>query len=116
MTDAATNRRDGLLWMGILGTPLVNLIQLVSNFAIARHACKAHSLMPFWIFSGVGFGLVAVMSIFAWGAAREPLRTGIKVEHSRPRLLAMAAVGACGFSLLLSIALAVPHMFMNPCD
>lgn len=109
-------RRDGLLWTGMLLPPILWLSQLETDLALARHACRTHS-MHVYVWTNLGFTIAVIATaLMSWSVGRGYIREEVPAQHDRPRFMAMAAVAIGVFFIVLALATSIPWIVMNPCD
>lgn len=109
-------KRDGALWTGMLGPPVVWLVLLIANLALERHACHAHTNLPYWVSTFVALAIIVGMSLWTVSAGKALVHSDAPNEHARSRFMAMCAYGSCGFFIILTLAFCIPNLIMNPCD
>lgn len=107
------------LWLGMLGPPIVWLVQFQSRYAIVSAVCEhgnefvLHILSLFFLLLTLGAGCLS------WVQWQRLNRTWPQERQDNPagRQAFMAVVGllTSGLFSLLIIAQALPTLFLSPC-
>ncbi|HEX6898403.1 MAG TPA: hypothetical protein VF789_01765 [Thermoanaerobaculia bacterium] len=112
-------RRDVLLWLGVLAGPLAWAAQLQINYALAPTACALGGKTFLHLVSLVAF-LVAVAGAFVGWLWRRKLPEGSTefgdAEASRARFMALSGMILGLFFALVIVALEIPNWTLRVCD
>jgi hypothetical protein len=96
----------------ILGAPMVWLVLLETNYALAYAACADRSNA--WLHVPSGIALVATAAI---GAIAVILWHGVRGEGRAPLgFLALVSLMSAGLFLIVILATVIPPFILHPCD
>jgi hypothetical protein len=104
----------GVLFYGVLGPPLLTLLNLEVSYALAPVACKTGSAVAMHISTAIILALVIVAGI---GAAMRLRRNWIEdTVLSRPGFMAMLGILESTLFSAVIIAQWLPHAFLSACQ
>jgi hypothetical protein len=106
-----------LLWIGVLGGPLVWAADLQVAYWLVYHACHTNSMMPLYVETVVAMALCSVPFAVAWRMFRQfPAGDdGGGQAHDRARFMAISGLGLSVMSFIVLVAAAVPRLVLTPC-
>ena len=105
---------SGLLFYGVLGPPLLTLLNLELSYALAPVACKAGSALAMHISTAIILALVIFAGV---GAAMRLRRNWIEdTVLSRPGFMAMLGILESTLFSAVIIAQWLPHAFLSACQ
>jgi len=107
------------LWTGIVGGPLVWLIILEFNYALAPAACRSGDKSGLLIGTSVALVLSLIATFIAWRswhAAGAVLATATADPVTRSRFMALAGLGLSALMTLLIFASFLPITLLGVCD
>jgi hypothetical protein len=105
---------SGLLFYGMLGPPLLTLLNLEVSYALAPVACKAGSALAMHISTAIILALVILAGV---GAAMRLRRNWIEdTVLSRPGFMAMLGILESTLFSTVIIAQWLPHAFLSACQ
>jgi hypothetical protein len=105
---------SGMLFYGMLGPPLLTLLNLELSYALAPVACKTGSALAMHISTAIILALVIVAGI---GAAMRLKRNWIEnTVLSRPGFMAMLGILESTLFSAVIIAQWLPHAFLSACQ
>ena len=105
-------REDAELWTGLLGPPILWLIQFQTIYAIAGWGCELHSKLPLFLVSGFILLLAIATGVLASRYLRKP---GAEPEAKRARFLARVGIMSAALFSLVIIAQAIATIMLSPC-
>ena len=106
-----------LLWIGVLGGPLVWAGDLQVAYWLVYHACHTNNMVPLYIETLLVLALCAVPFVIAWRMFQQfPAadRKGGRPDD-RAHFLAMAGMGLSVMFFVVLLAAAVPRLVLTPC-
>ncbi|HEY2897942.1 MAG TPA: hypothetical protein VGJ12_12455 [Gemmatimonadaceae bacterium] len=104
----------GVLFYGMLGPPLLTLLNLELSYALAPIACRAGSTIAMQISTAVILALVILAGV---GAAMRLRRNWIEdTVLSRPGFMAILGILASTLFSAVIIAQWLPHAFLSACQ
>jgi hypothetical protein len=115
--DAVYGRGLLLLWIGVLGGPLVWLLDLQVAYWLVYRACHTNSMMLLYMETLLAVVLGAVPVMIAWRMLQrfpEADRTGGQPDD-RARFMALAGIGLAVLFFATVLASAVPRFVLTPC-
>jgi hypothetical protein len=112
------------LWTGVLAGPLVWLALLQTNYVLSYVACETRQTWFLHLATAVSAALVVSAGLWAWTAGRgpfdlpEPLTDPVSAGtcDSRTRWMAHAAVGLCGFFVIVILSMSLPVVVLRTCQ
>jgi hypothetical protein len=105
---------SGLLFYGVLGPPLLTLLNLELSYALAPVACKAGSTLAMHISTAI---ILALVVLAGMGAAMRLRRNWIEdTVLSRPGFMAMLGILESTLFTAVIIAQWLPHAFLSACQ
>ena len=105
---------SGVLFYGMLGPPLLTLLNLELSYALAPVACKAGSALAMHISTAIILALVILAGV---GAAMRLRRNWIEdTVLSRPGFMAMLGILESTLFSAVIIAQWLPHAFLSACQ
>jgi hypothetical protein len=105
---------SGVLFYGVLGPPLLTLLNLEISYAIAPVACLADSKMGMHISTAIILALVILAGV---GAAMRLRRNWIEdTVLSRPGFMAMLGILESALFSAVIIAQWLPDAFLSACQ
>jgi heme/copper-type cytochrome/quinol oxidase subunit 2 len=118
-TSSATGPSLLLLWLGVLGPPLIYLFDLQASYTLANRACSSGSHALYALTTAAAALLVSGIGIMSWThlqslsgyATMEGAR-----EPDRNRFLALGGVAFSAGFLLLILGNFVPKFILGVCD
>ena len=105
------------LWIGVLGGPLVWLLDLQVAYWLVYRACHTNSMMLLYTETLLAVVLGAVPVMIAWRMLHrfpEADRTGGQPDD-RARFMALAGIGLAVLFFATVLASAVPRFVLTPC-
>jgi small-conductance mechanosensitive channel len=104
----------GVLFYGILGPPLLTLLNLELSYALTPVACRAGTALVMNLTTAILLALVIVAGV---GAATRLRRNWIEdTVLSRPGFMAMLGMLASTLFSVVIIAQWLPHAFLSACQ
>ena len=106
-----------LLWIGVLGGPLVWAGDLQVAYWLVYHACHTNNMVPLYIETLLVLALCAVPFVISWRMFQQfPAadRKGGRPDD-RAYFLAMAGMGLSVMFFVVLVAAAVPRLVLTPC-
>jgi small-conductance mechanosensitive channel len=104
----------GVLFYGILGPPLLTLLNLELSYALTPVACRAGTALVMHLTTAILLALVIVAGV---GAATRLRRNWIEdTVLSRPGFMAMLGMLASTLFSVVIIAQWLPHAFLSACQ
>ena len=106
-----------LLWIGVLGGPLVWAADLLGAYWLVYHVCHTNSMVPLYLETVLALALCVVPFVIAWRMWRQfpdAHRKGGQADD-RARFLAMAGMGLSVMFFIVLVAAAVPRLVLTPC-
>ena len=106
------------LWISILITPLIALLQQSTNYALVPLACEKQQHLPIHLVAGIALLAALVAVGMAWSAWRE---AGVQSpgdfgdSRSRTRFLAMLGMSLSALMALTIISQWLTAAFIAPC-
>jgi hypothetical protein len=106
------------LWISILITPLVALLQLSANYALVPLACEKQQHAPIHLIAGLSLVAALAGMWMAWTAWRE---AGVQSPgdygdaYSRSRFLAVVGLSLSALMALTIVAQWLTAAFIAPC-
>jgi hypothetical protein len=106
--------RAAALWFGILGPPLLLLLNLEISYAAAPLACRTGGHLLMHVPSAILFAAVVVAGL---GAARHlPRDRREDTVVERPAFMAMVGVLLGMLGIAVIVAQWLPNLFLSPCQ
>jgi hypothetical protein len=111
-------KQTALLWSGILGGPVVWLINLEASFALVPAACAVHNRIALYAVSLVSMLLIAASGLLAWsqysriGAGGV---AGVDEAVDRSRSMALGGMALSALFLLVVLAQSIPNVLLMEC-
>jgi hypothetical protein len=107
-----------LLWLGVLGPPLIYLFDLQASYTLANRACRSGSHLLYAGTTFIAAVLVVGLGLLSWSylqalASANPEGAS---EPDRNRFLAMGGVAFSAFFLLIILSNLVPKFILGVCD
>ncbi|MDQ6679315.1 MAG: hypothetical protein M3Z09_18690 [Acidobacteriota bacterium] len=102
-------KRTPALWTGLLAGPVVWLLSLEANFALAPWVCAFHWKAAAYVVSLAAFAITAAAGLIAWRQWRQ-------VEGQRPRAMALGGVMLSAGFLVALLAQSIPQFMMAGCE
>jgi hypothetical protein len=117
LRDRVYGRGLLLLWIGVLGGPLVWAADLQVAYWLVYHACHTNSMMLLYVETVLAMVLCAVPCAIAWRMFRQfpQGEDGGGQADDRARFMAITGVGLSLMSFIVLIAAAVPRLVLTPC-
>jgi len=114
-------RREAILWIGILVSPVIWFLSLEANFALAPLACsgQAQGKLLLYLVSGVSLILTAIaaaLSYTEWQTSGQNAPGEQMHFWPRRRAMALAGMGLSGLAFLVIIAQAIPTLMLAGCE
>jgi hypothetical protein len=104
----------GVLFYGVLGPPLLTLLNLELSYALTPVACRAGSELAMHLSTAIILALVIVAGV---GAAMRLRRNWLEeTVLSRPGFMAMLGILESVLFSAVIIAQWLPHAFLSPCQ
>ena len=106
-----------LVWIGVLGGPLVWACDLQVAYWLVYHACHTNNMLPLYVETLLLMALCVVPFVISWRIFRQfPAadRQGGQPED-RARFLALAGLGLSVMFFIVLAAAAVPRLVLTPC-
>ncbi|MBV8550543.1 MAG: hypothetical protein JOY54_04530 [Acidobacteriaceae bacterium] len=112
-------KRDFILWIALLGGPIVWLISFETNFALAPWACIFQTKLALHVISIVALVLAAVSGLLAWQewkglSGEKEDRPGGSLPRSRSMALGGVLMSAMFFLVIL--AQSIPAIVLSACE
>ncbi len=105
---------EGVLFYGVLGPPLLTLLNLELSYALTPLACRAGTALAMHISTAILLALVIVAGV---GAAMRLRRNWIEdTVLSRPGFMAMLGILESTLFGVIIIAQWLPHAFLSACQ
>lgn len=118
-TTPEVYRRDAALWLDLLGSPIVWLIQFQANYTLVPWACAHHVRWIIPTVAVVSLLLIAAVALSSWRRLHGSLpRTGDEsLGDVVGRARFMVKLGLCLDALffLVIIAQTLAVLFIHPC-
>lgn len=121
-TDPRTShieRRDLLLWLGMLAAPLAWALHEQASYMMAETACAQESHLLLHL-ATLGTLLIALAGgAIAWNRwKREPESSTEKgnAQASRVRFMALSGLVMSGWFALVILATWIPNLILGPCQ
>jgi hypothetical protein len=120
-----------VLWAAVLGSPLLFLVLLQTNYVLAYPSCAARSNAWILVSSAIGFALVLLLTLGAshvWrtdpqqqregpaGLSEQRNPIGEDLSMAARHFLSVLGLLLSGLTVLLVIGLAIPPLLLRPCD
>jgi hypothetical protein len=105
-------RTDAQLWIGMIGGPVLWLIQFQTIYTVAGWGCALHSKFPLYLASGFFFLLVVVSGLLA---ARHLNQAGAGPVAKRTRFMALVGIMSSALSLLVITSQGIATIMLSPC-
>jgi hypothetical protein len=115
--EAVYGRGLLLLWIGVLGGPLVWLLDLQVAYWLVYRACHTNSMVPLYVETVLAAALAVVPVAIAWRMLQrfpDADRTGGQPDD-RARFMALSGVGLGVLFFIVVLASAVPRVVLTPC-
>jgi hypothetical protein len=115
--DAVYGRGLLLLWVAVLGGPIVWLLDLQVAYWLVYRACHANSMVPLYVETVLAAALGAGQIIVAWRMVQrfpDADRTGGQ-PADRARFMALGGLGLSVLFFVIVLASAVPRFVLTPC-
>lgn len=100
------------LWTGILGGPVVWLIQFQTIYTLAGWGCALHTKLPLYITSAFFFLLVVIIGFIA---LRHLHPNESEEAQRRTRFMAQVGIMSSVLSLLLIVSQAIATIMLSQC-
>ncbi|HKI04353.1 MAG TPA: hypothetical protein VKK31_20415 [Thermoanaerobaculia bacterium] len=117
--ESHVERRDVLLWLGVLAGPLAWILSEQLSYALTPTACASKSELLLHLASLAPLLLAAAGGALAWsrwkGLAEGSTEKG-DPEGSRERFMAISGMAACAFFALVIVATWVPNLVLGACE
>ena len=97
------------LWTGVLAGPIAFASALEAKFALLQYICRNHAIWILWLITILG---LLVTGFGGWCSSGG---TGFS-PSGRPRFMAIAGLIINTVFALAIIAMAIPDLFLRPCD
>jgi hypothetical protein len=105
---------SGVLWYGILGPPLLTLLNLEVSYALTPLACRAGSTLAMYLSTAILLALVIMAGV---GAAMRLRKNWLEdTVLSRPGFMAMLGVLESALFTALMIAQWLPNAYLSVCQ
>jgi hypothetical protein len=117
MTDAEITRdieirpSSYLLWISIFAGPVSFAINMQSRFALIQWACFGHREWVLHVITLTAFLAEIGGAVLGWIAF-----VRLDDRFDRARFMAMSGFILSAIFALTTLALAIPHLFLRPCD
>ena len=116
-------RRDVLLWLGLLAGPIAWYLHEQLSYMLAPSACAAGSHAFLHLVTLGTLLLAAAGAAVAWGrwkalpeGSTERGETREEAETSRARFMALAGMTSCAAFALIILADEIPNLVLGVCD
>jgi hypothetical protein len=105
---------SGVLWYGILGPPLLTLLNLEVSYALTPVACRAGSMLALHLSTAILLALVIMAGV---GAAMRLRKNWLEdTVLSRPGFMAMLGVLESALFATLMVAQWLPNAYLSACQ
>lgn len=112
-------RALGVLWLGVLGPPLIYLFDLQASYTLANRACDSGSHALYAVTTIVAAALVFAIGALCW-MRLQALPADANAEGGREpdrnRFLAIAGVAFSAGFFLVIVSNLVPKFILGVCD
>jgi hypothetical protein len=109
-----SDKGSGVLWYGILGPPLLTLLNLEVSYALTPVACRAGSTLALHLSTAILLALVIMAGV---GAAMRLRKNWLEdTVLSRPGFMAMLGVLESALFTVLIIAQWLPNAYLSACQ
>jgi hypothetical protein len=115
--DAVYGRGLWLLWLAVVGGPLVWAFDLLTAYWLVYHVCHTGNMLPLYVETVVALALGLAVIVLAWRMlSRFPdaHRSGAQ-PGDRARFMAATGIGTSVLFFLIVLAAAVPRVVLTPC-
>jgi len=115
--DLVYGRGVLLLWIGVLGGPVVWALDLQVSYWLVYRACHTSNMTPLYTETIVALGLCAVPFVIAWRMFKRFPHAHPNGGHAddRTRFLAIVGMGLSVLSFVALVAAAIPRLVLAPC-
>lgn len=100
-----------LLWISIAAGPVAFAVNQLSQYALVGWACVNHREWALYVLALTSFVAAVAGAVLGWIAFSRLDRT-----LQRARFMAMSGFILGAIFALSILAMAVPHLFMSPCN
>ena len=100
-----------LLWISIFAGPVSFAVNQMSQYALVAWACLSHREWSLYVIALTSFIAAVAGALLGWIAFSRLDRT-----LQRARFMALSGFILGAFFALSILAMAVPHLFMSPCN
>ncbi len=117
LRDLVYGRGLLLLWIGVLGGPLVWAGDLQAAYWLVYHACHTNNMVPLYLETLVAMALCVVPFLISWRMLHrlpEAYRKGGQADD-RARFMAISGLGLSVMFFIVLVAAAVPRLILTPC-
>jgi hypothetical protein len=106
-----------LLWIGVLGGPLVWASDLQVGYWLVYHACHTNNMVPLYGETLLVLALCGVPFLISWRMFQQfPAADGKGGQpDDRARFLAIVGMGLSVMCFIVLVAAAVPRLVLTPC-
>ena len=104
------------VWAGLLGPPVIWLIALSVNYALAHRVCEGGPAWPMHVVTGAALLLVAGTTWISWQSWKElGVHDAGETVLGRRRLMAIGGLTNGAFFALAILGTAIPHLVLHGC-
>jgi hypothetical protein len=106
-----------LLWVGLLGGPVVWALDLQVAYWLVYHACHTNNMVPLYVETVLAMTLCVVPFVVALRMYRRFPEANRQGQHAddRARFMALTGMGLSVLFFVVLIAAAVPRLVLTPC-
>jgi hypothetical protein len=115
--DAVYGRGLLLLWIGVLGGPIVWAADLLGAYMLVYHACHTNNMVPLYLETVIALALCVVPFVIARRMLQQfpdAHRKGGQADD-RARFLAISGMALSVMFFIALVAAAVPRLVLTPC-
>ena len=115
----ATRSGEPVLWIGVLGPPIVWALQMQLNYWLVRGTCARLSNTAFVVVTLISVGLLCLAglsSLLAWRRVGTAWPNSFENVISRRRFMAVLGLLMTGMFLLVIIAQGIGAFVFHPCQ
>jgi hypothetical protein len=118
--EGSSPRENRALWLGILGPPVIWLVQFQVSYMLVPWAC---STGQHWTLHAASFLFLVMAAMPGWPAWRywraaggERLPERQSAGRGRRQFMALLGLMMTGLFVLATLAQAIPRFVLNPCQ
>jgi hypothetical protein len=115
--EAVYGRGLLLLWLGVLGGPLVWVLDFQVAYWLVYRACHTNTMFPLYAETVLALLLAVAPIVLAWRMLQrfpDADRTGGQPDD-RARFMALTGIGLSVLFFIVVLASAVPRVVLTPC-